>query len=96
MSHRNRASWATRMVLGVLTIGGIVLTCSVYVIARLLQRVGSNLLGHFFAQAVVSLMTVAYLIAALEIANAVILWATRGFIPSLIHVAWRISAWSGP
>ena len=93
MSECSRAAWAAPIVLAFLTIGTAFFTYSVFVLAQSLPRVGSQFLGEFLTQFVQGLVTLACLLAALEVANIVILWATQGPIPSLIQAAWRLSAW---
>jgi len=71
------------------------LTYSAIVIARSFARIGSYLVAAVFEQFLQGLASMIYLLAALEILRAAIIWATQGPILGLGWIASRVSAWQG-
>jgi hypothetical protein len=95
MSACSRFLRTVAMVVGFLTFWAGVLTYSVIVIAHSFARIGSFLVAAVLEQFLQGLASMIYLLAALEIARAAVIWATQGPIPGLSWIASRVSAWQG-
>jgi hypothetical protein len=93
MSARSRFPWTVALVVGFLTFWAGVLTYSAIVIAHSFARIGSFLVAAVLEQFLQGLASMIYLLAALEIARAAIIWATQGPIPAASWIASRVSAW---
>jgi len=95
MSTRSRFRWTATLVIGFSALWIGVLTYSAIVIARSFARIGSYLVAAVLEQFLQGLASMIYLLAALEIVRAAIVWATEGPILAVSWVASRVSAWQG-
>ena len=95
MSARSRFRWTVALIVGFLTFWAAVLTYSAIVIAYSFARIGSYMVAAVLEQFLQGLASMIYLLAALEILKAAIIWATQGPLPALGWVASRVSAWQG-
>jgi hypothetical protein len=95
MSARSRFPWTVALVIGSLTFWAGVLTYSAIVIAHSFARIGSYLVAAVLEQFLQSLASMIYVLLALEVVRAAIIWATQGPIPALSWIASRVAVWQG-
>jgi len=95
MKAKARSRWTAALLIGFLAFWAGLLTYSALVIAHSFAQIGSFMLAAVLEQFLQSLAAMVYLLVALEIANAAILWATQGPVPALAWIASRVAAWQG-